>query len=184
MRRSRFVVLGSFALLAFACTARVAAAQDPRAAADIARAKAALAAVAGLVGQWEGEAEARMGPGAPIRVRQSEDITWGASETAMIIRGTGRDPATNAINFEAVGVLWFDAEQGKLRMRTFRDGRSVEPELEIRRDTLVWGFSVPGGRVRYTIAWTAETWHEVGDFVREGAPPFRTIEMRLRRVRR
>jgi hypothetical protein len=35
--------------------------------------------------------------------------------------------------------------------------------------------------VRYTIAYNADRWHEIGEFLREGAPPFRTIEMDLRR---
>lgn len=161
-----------------------AAAQDPRAAADLARARAAVGPVAGLVGQWEGEASVRTGPGEPMKVLQSEDIVWGASQSVIMIRGTGRDPATRAIVFEAAGVVWYDADAGRIRMRTHRDGRSVEPEIEVRPDTLVWSFPVPGGRIRYTIALTADTWHEVGDFIPEGRAPMRTIEMRLRRTGR
>lgn len=161
-----------------------AAAQDPRAAADLQRARDALRPVAGLLGQWEGEASVRMGPGEPRRILQSEDIVWGASRSVVIIRGTGRDPATRDIVFEAAGTLWFDAEAGRIRMRTHRDGRTVEPEVEIRPDTIVWGFPVPGGRIRYTIALTADTWHEVGDYIADGRPPTRTVEMRLLRVAR
>jgi hypothetical protein len=47
---------------------------------------------------------------------------------------------------------------------------------------MVWSFAVPGGRVRYVIALTDQTWHETGEFIREGAAPVRTIEMRLRRI--
>jgi len=161
-----------------------AAAQDPRAAADIARAREAMRPIAAIVGQWEGEATVRMGPGEPTRILQSEEIVWGASGTVVIIRGTGRDPATRAIVFEAAATLWFDIESGHVRMRTHRDGRTVEPEVEIRADTLVWGFPVPGGRIRYTIALTPDTWHEVGDYTAEGRPAMRTIEMRLRRTDR
>ena len=48
----------SLLLLALASPLR---AQDPRAAANIARAKSALAPLAPLVGQWEGDASAMMG---------------------------------------------------------------------------------------------------------------------------
>ncbi len=157
-------------------------AQDPRAAADIAKAKDALKAVSRMAGQWAGEAEVRMGPGPALKVAQTEDITWGASGTVLIIKGTGRDPSTKAVNFEAVGTIWFDAELNKLRMRTFNNGRSVEPELDIKGDTIVWGFPVPGGRVRYTIALTQDTWHEVGHYLADGRPPMPTIDMRLRRT--
>jgi hypothetical protein len=58
----------------------------------------------------------------------------------------------------------------------------VAADVEIRPDTMVWGFAVPGGRVRYVIALTDQTWHETGEFIRDGAPPVRTIEMRLRRI--
>ncbi len=122
-----------------------------------------------------------MGPGESMRVRQFEDIVWGAAATVIMIRGTGRDPKTDAIVFEAAGTLWFDLETERLQFRTHRDGRSVAADVEIKPDTMVWGFVVPGGRVRYTIALTDETWHETGDFVREGVSPVRTIEMRLRR---
>lgn len=176
-----------FALLAsvsFALAIAPLGAQAPNPAAQIARARTALAPVMQLVGKWEGDARVVEGPGEPLLVRQSEDIITGASGTIIFIRGTGRDPRTNAINFEAAATLWFDPEAGRLRMRTHRDGRSVEPELEVKQDTLVWGFSVPGGRVRYVIALTDSTWHEVGYYERQGAAPVRTIEMRLRRTAR
>jgi hypothetical protein len=165
-------------------------AQDPRAeatAAAIARAKAALAPLASLVGAWDGDARAMMGPGRTLRVRQSEDITWGASETVIIIKGTGRGvegPTTGQVVFEAAGIIWFDAQAGRVRMMTHRDGQAVEPTLELRPDTLIWGFPVPGGRVRYTIAFGNDAWHEVGEFLRDGAPPVVTTELTLRRVPR
>lgn len=157
-------------------------AQDPQAAANTARARAALAPVAKMVGRWEGDARVSMGPGEPMLVRQDEDIVWGAAGTVIIIRGTGRDPKNDAIVFEAAGTLWFDLETQRAQFRTHRDGRSVAADVEIRPDTMVWGFAVPGGRVRYVIALTDQTWHETGEFIRDGAPPVRTIEMRLRRI--
>jgi hypothetical protein len=145
------------------------------------RAREALAPVARMVGQWEGTAEIVQGPGEPIRVHQSEDIVYGASRTVIMIRGTGRDPATGDIVFEAAGMLWFDTQAGRLRFRAHRDGNAMDADVEARPDTLQWGFAVPGGRVRYLIALTDSSWHEVGYFEREGAPPFKTTEMRLRR---
>ncbi len=162
----------------------VAHAQDPQAAANIAKARAALQPVAWLAGTWEGDAQVAMGPNNAMKVRQSEDVVWGAGGTVLIIRGTGRDPSTGAINFEAAATVWFDADAQKLRMRTFRDGRTIEPDIEARTDTIIWGFAVTGGRIRYTITREDDGWHEVGDFIREGGQPFRTIEMRLSRTGR
>lgn len=119
-------------------------------------------------------------------VRQFEDVTFGAGSTVLMIRGTGRsaDPANRgAIVFEAAATIWFDPEAGRLRMRAHRaEGVAVEPELEMKTDTLVWGFAVPGGRVRYITHFTATDWHETGHFLREGAPAMPFIDMRLKKV--
>jgi hypothetical protein len=53
--------------------------------------------------------------------------------------------------------------------------------VQVRPDTLEWELAVPGGRVRYVIAFAGTVWHEVGHFLRDGAPPVQIIEMRLRR---
>jgi hypothetical protein len=174
----------SFRSLALLLLAAPLAAQDPRAAADVARAREALKPIAGIVGTWEGEASVRTGPGEPMKVLQSEDIVWGASQTVIMVRGTGRDPGTRSIVFEAAATIWFDGEAGKVRMRTHRDGRGVEPDVQIKPDTIVWGFPVQGGRIVYTIALTADTWHETGDYVPDGRPAMRTIDMRLKRTPR
>jgi len=180
MRRLSCLVVAS----CLSATLNAAAAQAPSPAALIECSRSALAPVVKMVGQWEGEATAVEGPSGRIRVLQSEDIVTGASGTIIFIRGTGRDPATRAINFEAAAMIWFDPDANRIRMRTHRDGRSVEPELEVKSDTLVWGFPVAGGRIRYVIALTDSTWHEVGTFERAGAAPVQTIEMHLRRTRR
>jgi hypothetical protein len=164
----------------------LAAQMDPQAPARIARAKAALAPLANLVGEWEGPANAMVGRGQSRTFTQHELVEWGSMGTAMLVRGTGRstEPANaGAIEFEATAIIWVNEETGAVQMRTHRDGRSVELDVEIRPDTIIWGFAVPGGRIRYTIAFTATSWHEVGDFIRDGGQPIRTMEMRLARKR-
>lgn len=180
----------SLATVALMILPSIALAQDPRAAATaaaIAKARAALAPLAPLAGQWDGEASAMMGPGRTLRIAQHEDVTWGSSGTVLVIKGTGRGtegPSAGQVTFEATAVIWFDAEAGRVRMTTHRDGQSVEPTLEFRPDTLIWGFPVPGGRIKYTIAYTNDAWHEVGEFLRDGAPPIVTIDMKLRKTSR
>lgn len=158
-------------------------AQSRNAGALAQRSRDALAPIARIVGQWAGEARVVEGPGEPIRVRQSEDVAFGAANTVIVIRGTGRDPQTDAISFEAVAMLWYDPQQGKVRMRSHRDGNSIEPEVEVRTDTLVWSFAMSAGRVRYVIALSDSTWHEVGTFERANAAPMPILDMRLRRAR-
>lgn len=170
----------SLVVLLAAAAALEAQAPNPEALAR--RSREALAPIQRIVGQWEGPARAWEGPGEPHVVRQHEDVVFGARNTIISIRGTGRDPESQAVVFEAAATIWFDPQAGRVRMRTHRDGNSVEPDIEIRPDTIVWGFPVGGGRVRYVIALTDSTWHEVGFFERAGASRFQTIEMNLRRT--
>lgn len=152
-----------------------------------AKARAALTPLAKLVGEWEGDAKAVVGPGQTISVRQHEWVDFGAGSTVLIVRGQGRslEPANkNDIVYEAAAMIWYDDQSGKLKMRAHRaEGMGVEPEMELKTDTLVWGFPVPGGRIRFTIAYGNNEWHEIGHFLREGAPPITTIEMRLKKVK-
>ncbi len=152
-----------------------------------ARARAALAPLAALVGEWEGNATAMNGPGNSSKYRQHEDVVFGAGKTVLIVRGTGRaadGPTRGEIAFEAAAMVWFDADSSKLRMRAHRaEGVAVSADVELRPDTLIWGFPITGGRVRYVVAYNATDWHEVGQFHRDGAPPFTFIDMRLKRTK-
>jgi hypothetical protein len=153
---------------------------------DGAKERAGLAPLARMVGQWQGDASVNMGPNGTQQVTQHEDVVWGASQTVLMIRGTGRlkDGTPGTIIFEAAAMMWYDADAKKLKMRAHRgEGVSMEPDVELRGDTLIWGFEMNGGRVQYTTVVTDTEWHEVGHFIRQGAPPFQMMEMRLKRLR-
>lgn len=164
-----------------------AAQRRPDAEQAVARAKAALAPYAMLVGTWDGEARASIGRDQWMTVAQHEEVEWHSFGTVLLVRGTGRSIEAadkGDVVFEALATIWYDEEQDKVRMRTHVDGGSVEPTVEVKQDTIVWGFPVRGGRVRYTIAIENGQWHEVGHFIRDGAPPILTVDMRLRRTGR
>ena len=152
---------------------------------DGSKERAGLAPLSRLVGRWEGDATAMTGPNQTKQVRQFEEVVPGAASTVLMVRGTGRlkdgDPGT--IVYEAAATIWYDASAQKLRMRAHRmEGMTVEPDIELKGDTLVWAFNVMGGRIRYTTIFSESEWHEVGHFLRDGAPPIQIMEMRLRRI--
>lgn len=153
---------------------------------DAALARAALAPLTRLVGQWEGDARVSLIPGAPPQTaRQRYDITTESGGTVVRVKGVGRAADATQANsvFEADATIWFDPAQNRLRMmaRQVR-GDSVEAELQVRRDTLVWAIPLQGYRVRFTIAFTDTDWHEVGHMIREGMPPIPMLESRLKKV--
>lgn len=169
--------------LAFSISA-VASGQGRSGMPDGARERAGMAPLARLVGQWEGDAMAVVPSGERLQVRQTEDVVFGAGSTVLMVRGTGRSKdSAGQILFEAAATIWWDAATGKLKMRAHRaEGVAVEPDIELRGDTLVWGFEVQGGRIRYTTIFSDTEWHEVGHFLRPGAPPMLMMEMRLKKV--
>jgi hypothetical protein len=158
-----------------------------RATTDAARARAALAPLVKLVGEWEGDARVSLVPGAPPQTaKQRYEITTEAGGTMMRVKGVARsaDGTAKGGLFEANAVVWFDQQQNRLRMMARQvQGDSVEATIEVRPDTLIWGFPIQAGRVRFTIAYTSTDWHEVGHFIRDGAPPFQAVEMRLKKIK-
>ena len=74
--------------------------------------------------------------------------------------------------FQASATIWYDSQANRLRMKARQAaGDSVDAEIEVRPDTLIWSLPVQGGRIRFTIAHSATDWHEVAHFIRDGAPP-------------
>ena len=153
---------------------------------DGAKERAGLAPLAKMVGQWQGDARVQMGSGEAQIVTQHEDVVWGAGQTVLMVRGTGRlkDGNPGTIIFEAAAMLWYDSDAKMIRMRAHRaEGVSMEPEVQLKGDTLFWGFEANGGRVQYTTVVTETEWHEIGQFIMPNARPFQTMEMRLKRLK-
>ena len=152
-----------------------------------AKARAALAPFRNLVGKWEGDARVSLMPGQPQVVRQYEEITLDAGGTILRVKGVGRstEAATKGnVVFEATATVWFDSDMNKLRMRAHTTGAdTVEADIEVRPDTLIWGFPMQGGRIRFTVAYTNTDWHEVGHFIPNGAAPIPTVETRLKKIK-
>ena len=150
---------------------------------DGSRERAGIAPLLKLVGKWEGPATAAVGR-EMHSAHQVEDVSLGAGGTVLVVRGTGRLPQEqNRVIHDAVATIWFDAASGKLKMKAHRmEGVMVEPELELKGDTLIWGFAVSGGRVRYTTVFSDTDWHEVGHFISDGGPPYKMMEMRLKKT--
>src|SRR5688572_21760348 len=155
---------------------------------DAAKAKAALAPFMKLVGQWEGEARVMLVPGQPAQVmRQREDITLINNGTMLKIVGVGRSTesgAKDSVVFRGGGRLWYDNAMNKLRLLASANGSdTVEADIQVKPDTLIWSVPIQGGRIRFTIAYTNTDWHEVGHYIREGMPPIPTVEMRLKKAK-
>jgi hypothetical protein len=67
-------------------------------------------------------------------------------------------------------------------MRLYANGQAVGLPLEGDVGGFRWNVPSRGGELRYATSLENGEWVETGDYVMEGRPPMRVIDMRLRRV--
>ncbi len=113
---------------------------------------------------------------------QTEEISWAAGKSAILIKGLAKDQETNDTTFQALGVIYFDTATEEFKILAIRDsGESVVATLETPEPKLMkWGFDVPGGRVNYTTDLRSGKWVENGEFSPEGTEqsyPFFGMEL-------
>lgn len=160
----------------------VAAAQPHQAPAGSEAQRAAIDALDFLDGEWRGEA-VLFGPGGTrtslVQTERVGDLLGG---WVKVIEGRGyADDGSTAFN--AMAVISWDEAAGRYGFRSWSQGRSGDFRFEPGDDGFRWEVPAgPGAVMRYTATVRDGVWHEVGDYVREGAEPVRSLEMTLRRV--
>jgi hypothetical protein len=154
-------------------------AQPPDASAELKR-------LAFLVGEWEGNGWVTMGPSGRHEVSIRETARWAAGGTVLVLDGLGverRADGTERPVHQAFAVISWDPTASHFRIRAYRaDGGEVEDNPVVTEQVVVWGFRDPqAGQVRFTLRLDNDTWHEVGEFSRDGSNWQQFMEMRLRR---
>ncbi len=144
-----------------------------------------------LVGDWKGEASVSSGPGKGENALQTETVRSKLGGKALLIEGIGRrelaDGSAGDVVHDAVGMVWFDEATKKYRFNAWTAARGyVEAWFEVDGvNAARWGFDTPdGGKVRFTIALDEEgRWREVGEYSPDGNRWFKTMEMKLTKVK-
>jgi hypothetical protein len=149
------------AFAALATLALAAAAQGPPPSSPEAREK--MQTLARMVGEWEGEAWSEMRPGARELVTQREIVEWTAGGEVLLVRGSGS--VEGRVVHEAVGLIFWDARAQSYAMWAYRAGNgATTQQLRLEGDALIWGFSTPGGEIRFTQRIDGEgRWVESGE---------------------
>lgn len=150
--------------------------------ADTARAR--LAPLTWLVGEWSGPATVTSG-GRTFTLTQRETVEAAANGTVLMIRGRGSMKDASAVErevFQAAGLLTYDV--GTQRFTWVSSGGSGYlgiTEASVNGTSFVWKLADRGNvRSRFTITQTPEgAWYEVGEESTDGVVWTRTIEMRL-----
>jgi hypothetical protein len=166
-----------------AATPAIAQAQGHRGP-DLVAQQAAMDRIAGMVGDWEGEADVTFP--APRTVYQREHIERDMDGLLLLIHGHGYADASRSGTpiFRAVGVISYDDTRQIYEFRVYNDGRAATATARFLDDgRLQWTMDFSPVIVRYTITLGANTWNEIGEMSRDnGATWARTIEMNLTRV--
>lgn len=138
-----------------------------------------------FVGNWEGEASYRRGPGPAETLTQKEHIEWKLDGVILSIEGIGRKD--DAIQFNAYAVINFDPFGKTFKFKSYtKEGRSTEAYFKvIKENNFEWGFDIPtGGKIKYTIVLdpTQKNWTEIGEYSQDGNSWFKTIELNLKKL--
>jgi hypothetical protein len=151
---------------------------------DLAAQRAAMERIAGMAGDWRGEANVTFP--ATRTVHQNEHIERDMNGLLLVIHGNGYATAdrTGAPIFNAFGVISYDDARQIYEFRVYNDGRAATAEARFLDDgRLQWTMNFSPVIIRYTITLGANTWNEIGEMSRDsGATWTQTIEMNLTRV--
>lgn len=137
-----------------------------------------------MAGQWEGQGSTMdQQTRKPIQFRQSEDISFGASETVLLIKGLGQEMDSDKTVFSAAGILYWDQEAGQYKMHAFtEEAGGIIADIQLKGEKqFSWSFKVPNGRVWYHIDGSDGTWKEKGSFQPDGQEdqyPFLSMELK------
>lgn len=134
-----------------------------------------------LDGEWRGTATTTM-PGHTTVLTQTERVGSLLGGSVKLIEGRGY-AADGSTQFNAFAVLSWDERAGKYLFRSYANGYTGEYPFERTENGFRWEMPAgPNAMIKYVAVVENGTWHEVGDYVAEGQPPRRFIELRLTRV--
>lgn len=168
----------SFVLLAALAGALPLAAQAPAE-------PTAMRRLAWLAGEWQGTGTMMRGPGQQHEGSIVERAAFHAGGHALTFEGLGKAAVAGGdsiVVHDAFGVIWHDGTD--FRLKAFRaSGHTVDPDIEVTENRIVWAFDERVGRIRFTVSHLPDgRWHEIGEMSRDGTTWLKFFEMDLTRV--
>jgi hypothetical protein len=135
-----------------------------------------------LVGNWSGGATTRRGPNETVKVKQTEEVQFKLGGLVLLIEGTGRNPATGDVMFNALATIAYDEAAKVYHFRAYNDGRYLDAEMKVPDNGFEWGYKAGPVDVRFVMHLNEKgEWVETGDVKSGDNPSQRTFEMTLRK---
>ncbi len=148
---------------------------------DVAAQREAMKKLAFLVGKWSGEAVVIRGPGGPLKVLQTEDVQYKLNGLVLLVEGTGRNPATGDLVFNALAAISYDDAARTYRFRSYNDGRYLDTDLKVSGDGFEWGYKADTATVRFVMHLNEQgEWTEIGEVTIGNTAPRKMLEMTVR----
>ena len=148
--------------------------------------RAGIERLAFMVGHWRGEAWMQRGP-ERVRTTMTERVERKLDGAVLLVEGLGLVPGPDSTAprpvHQALAVVTFDPAAGTYGLRSYiATGQFGDFVLTQVPGGVSWTREVPGGRIRNTAHIGGDTWHEIGEFSRDGVAWVQIMEMNLRRV--
>jgi hypothetical protein len=160
-------------------------AADPAAEARKSTAKAEVAKLSAMAGNWKGGGWA-LGPNGKAAFNSEETVQSRLDGAALLIEGFHRDTGTNAVVHHALAILAWDAFRNEYRFQSaLADGRTGSFPGKLQDGRFVWSIEPANAPwSRFTITLEADRWDEEGETSRDGGKTWmKFFEMRLTRVK-
>ncbi len=137
-----------------------------------------------LVGKWSGEGR-MLRPGGPIDFFQTEDAHYELEGLLLVIEGVGKSKSEGRPVLQALGITSYDDATGTYHMRAFNDGRWLETDVKLTTDnTLTWGFTFGEYRTHSVLHINEKgEWTEVHELTHGSEPPWKLMELTVRRLK-
>ncbi|MET0754165.1 MAG: hypothetical protein ABWZ66_12365 [Pyrinomonadaceae bacterium] len=135
-----------------------------------------------MVGQWKGSGWIEQGKGKET-FTGTENIQRKLGGLALLVEGIFVDKQDVVIH-ETLAVLSYNSAAKDYDFNTFLiSGRKGAYKLKAEGEGWIWGFTFPGGEIRYHIKLTSDTWHETGEISMDEGKTWRSFfEMTLKKA--
>lgn len=153
---------------------------------DPAIVQAGIARLDFMLGRWKGDAWQQRGA-ERVQTQMVEVVEKKLNGAVLVVEGRGTVAAPGGqerVVHHAFGIISFDPMSKTYSLRShLSNGLSGDFTLTLVDGGVTWSRAVPGGQIRNTARYTADEWHEVGEFSRDGTTWTQVMELRLKRER-
>lgn len=151
---------------------------------DVPTQAAAMQRLTFMVGFWAGSGWNLTPAGVRQDFVQTEHVKYQASNLVISVEGEGRDPADlRRVVDSALAVINFNDTTSQYRWEAFSQGFVTVATPVVGTNTFQWSLVTGGPTIRYTLTFTATTWHEIGEVTLDGGTTWhQNFQMDLYRI--